>query len=377
MSRSTKSLTESLSEPPSKPPSSLKHQLAKNAQVSEYCDDKDYADSDSDDSDSLWKNELANATTSVASLLEQLNLTKHINSVDTKNGFRCLVTASYINKIQAGDISDPLLQQVLPLDCENDSDIQINGVLDPVGDMNALASTGLLHKYHGRALLISTGACAIHCRYCFRRSYPYNNSSCTSKALFSTLEYLRQHTEIEEVILSGGDPLTLDNNKLENLISRLECIDHIQTLRIHTRLPVVLPSRINSPLIRLLKSSRLDIVMVIHANHANEIQRAEQRKLQILHEAGVYMLNQSVLLKGVNDDAATLIALSKRLFQCKTLPYYLHLLDPVKGAMHFNVGKESALRITQQIKQQLPGYLVPRLVQELAGKKAKSAIFHI
>lgn len=363
--------------PSSKPPGKPKILLTKNVQTNKHNAATYINDEDHDASDSLWKKELANATTSVVSLLEQLDLTQYINAVDTKSGFRCLVTASYINKIQSGDITDPLLQQILPLARENDSGTQINGLLDPVGDMSAVASKGLLHKYHGRALLISTGACAIHCRYCFRRSYPYEDASCTSKALFSTLEYLRLQTEIEEIILSGGDPLTLDNNKLANLISRLESIDHIQTLRIHTRLPVVLPSRINSQLIHLLKSSRFHIVMVIHANHANEIRNIEQQKLRMLHEAGVCLLNQSVLLKGVNDNAATLVSLSRRLFQCKTLPYYLHLLDPVKGAMHFNVSKKSALRIKQQVEQQLPGYLVPRLVQELAGNKAKSAIFHI
>jgi L-lysine 2,3-aminomutase len=329
------------------------------------------------DSDSSWKKELASATTSAAELLEQLNLTHHIKTADIRPDFKCLVTASYINKMKPGNIDDPLLQQVLPLARENDYHTQHRGMLDPVGDLNALASTGLLHKYHGRALLISTGACAIHCRYCFRRAYPYQSSSCTSKALDDTLDYLNDHSEIEEIILSGGDPLTLDNEKLANLISRLESVSHIQTLRLHTRLPVVLPSRINATLIRLLQSSRFHIVLVIHSNHASELQKDEQHKLRLLHEAGISLLNQSVLLKGINDNVAALVALSKRLLQCKTLPYYLHLLDPVKGAMHFDVSKKTALYLKHQIEQQLPGYLVPRLVQEITGNKAKSAIFRI
>ena len=330
-----------------------------------------------DDSDSIWKKELAKATRSVTSLLEQLELGSHIALTDIQPDFKCLVTDSYINKIRSGDINDPLLQQVLPLRRENHPETQFAGVTDPVGDIDALASPGLLHKYHGRALLISTGACAIHCRYCFRRAFPYQQSSCSSNAVDGVLDYLNKHGEIEEIILSGGDPLVLDNEKLSSLISKLETIDHIQTLRIHTRLPVVLPSRINKGLLNLLQSSRFQVVMVIHANHANELQKDECTQLQRLHQAGVTLLNQSVLLKGVNDNTATLLALSKRLFQCNTLPYYLLLLDPVRGGMHFDVDKTEALQIKTEMETHLPGYLVPRLVQEIAGNKAKTAIFRI
>ena len=330
-----------------------------------------------DESESLWKKELANATRSVADLLDQLDLGQHIGMTERQPDFKCLVTDSYISKIQTGNINDPLLQQVLPLNKETHIATQHGGVTDPVGDINALASRGLLHKYHGRALLISTAACAIHCRYCFRRSFPYQESSYTNRALDDVVDYLNQHDEIEEIILSGGDPLVLDNKKLISLVSTLETISHIRTLRIHTRLPVVLPGRINQGLLSLLQSSRFQVVMVIHANHANELHKDEQTKLHLLHHAGVTLLNQSVLLKGVNDNAETLVTLSKRLFQCKTLPYYLHLLDPVKGAMHFDVDKNRALEIKSEIEAQLPGYLVPRLVQEVAGNKAKTAIFRI
>ena len=330
-----------------------------------------------DDAESLWKKELANATTSVTSLLEQLDLSHQIETVDIQPGFKCLVTESYINKIQAGNINDPLLQQVLPLNKEAHLRTQQNGLYDPVGDINAQTSQGLLHKYHGRILLISTGACAIHCRYCFRRHYPYQQSFCSNKVLNHVLDYLKEHTEIEEVILSGGDPLILDNEKLSGLIEKLESIRHLHTLRIHTRLPVVLPNRINSGLIQLLQSSRFQIVMVIHANHANELQHTEHTKLLLLQQAGITLLNQSVLLKGINDTCETLTALSKRLFQCKTLPYYLHLLDPVKGAMHFEVAEITALCLKKEMEEQLPGYLVPRLVQEIAGNNSKTAIFRI
>lgn len=324
-----------------------------------------------------WKTELSTATTSSSELLEQLQLTQYLKTIDTQPEFKCLVTQSYLNKIQPGNIKDPLLRQVLPINLESDNHSQLNGMIDPVGDIDAMTTKGLIHKYHGRALLISTGACAIHCRYCFRRSYPYQNASCTTSALDKTLDYLKNHTEVEEIILSGGDPLTLDDEKLAGIITRIESVDHIQTLRIHTRLPVVLPSRVNTPLLDLLKSSRLQVAMVIHTNHANELQSEEHKKLQQLHEAGINLLNQSVLLKGVNDNLTTLLALSKRLWQCKTLPYYLHQLDPVKGAMHFTVSNKNAVTLIKQLEELLPGYLVPKLVQEVAGKKSKSAIFHI
>lgn len=325
----------------------------------------------------LWKKELANATTSVTSLLVRLGLEQHKAKIDLQPNFRCLVTESYIKKMEAGNINDPLLRQVLPFNEETEFQTQLLGVEDPVGDLEALASQGLIHKYHGRALLITTGACAIHCRYCFRRSYPYQQASCTLNALNHVLDYLNEHTHIEEIILSGGDPLILDNDKLGRLISALESVKNLQTIRFHTRIPVVLPNRINAGLLYLLKSSRFQTVMVMHANHANELDHAVFTKLHQLDEAGITLLNQSVLLHGINDNADTLVALNRRLFQCRTLPYYLHLLDPVKGAMHFDTCKQTAISLKRQMEEQLPGYLVPRLVQEIAGNKAKTAIFRI
>jgi EF-P beta-lysylation protein EpmB len=329
------------------------------------------------DSDLAWKQELANATTSVASLLERLGLDQYKEKIDLQPDFRCQVTEAYLNKMEAGNIDDPLLRQVLPLVEETDSQLQQSGIDDPVGDIAALTAPGLIHKYHGRVLLITTGACAIHCRYCFRRAYPYQQSSCTNNALGDVLNYLNEHTEIEEVILSGGDPLILDNDKLRGLISTLENIRHVQTIRFHTRLPVVLPNRINTGLLHLLTTSRFHTVMVIHANHANELDHDVSTRLQQLHDAGVTLLNQSVLLKGVNDNADILVRLSRRLFECRTLPYYLHFLDPVKGAMHFDTSKQTAISLKRQMEERLPGYLVPRLVQEIAGNKAKTAIFRI
>jgi len=326
---------------------------------------------------SRWKRELADAETSAANLLERLNLDEHRDLITSYPDFKCLATDSYIAKMRPGDINDPLLRQVLPLQEEERAALQTRGIPDPVGDLDAQASPGILHKYKGRALLITTGACAIHCRYCFRQHYPYQQASFSNRRLHDTLEYLSSHDEIDEIILSGGDPLVLDNERLTRLVCELESVEHIRTLRIHSRLPVVLPSRIDSGLLELLSHSRFQIVMVIHANHANELQHEEQQRLAALHRAGVTLLNQSVLLRGVNDDVSTLVTLSKRLFQSKTLPYYLHSLDPVAGAMHFEVDKTAALSIKEEMDAQLPGYLVPKLVEEIAGKQSKSAIFRI
>jgi len=324
-----------------------------------------------------WKKELAAATTSAEQLLKALHLEEHLTDIDDTTPFKCLVTASFIRKIQPGDINDPLLRQVLPLAVENDKLIQQSGVSDPVGDLNASATEGLIHKYTGRALLITTGACAIHCRYCFRRHYPYQTASCTTSAIDEAIHYLQSSPSVEEIILSGGDPLVLDNSKLSSLISRLETIPQLTTLRLHSRLPVVLPERIDDELIQLLKSTHLKVVLVIHCNHANELAAHEEDKLHQLHNAGITLLNQAVLLKGVNDNEAALIALNKRLFACHTLPYYLHQLDSVKGAMHFAVTRSRALELKTVMEEQLPGYLVPALVEEISGKKSKTAIFRI
>ena len=320
-----------------------------------------------------WQFELANAITSVDELLFELGL-EHINNKPVRNSdFSLRVPRAFVNKMQKGDADDPLLMQVLPAASEN----TLSGVTDPVGDLNAMATPGLLHKYKGRVLLVTTGACAIHCRYCFRRHFPYSSSNPRKNEWQRAIEYLRTHDDIHEVILSGGDPLVLDNNKLERLCTALEQIPHIQWLRIHTRLPVVLPSRIDNGLITLLHKLRFRITLVIHANHANELMRDELEALQRLAATGITLLNQSVLLKGVNDSTASLISLSKRLYQAGVLPYYLHMLDPVQGAMHFDVSRNRAIEIQNTLKQELPGFLVPRLVKEMPGEASKTAIFTI
>ncbi|MCK4703920.1 MAG: EF-P beta-lysylation protein EpmB [Gammaproteobacteria bacterium] len=321
-----------------------------------------------------WKKQLAEAISSPAELLRQLEL-EHLltDQIESNSDFRLRVPQAYVDKMKKGNANDPLLRQILPRLAEN----ALTGDIDPVGDLNAMPSSGLLHKYHGRALIITTAACAIHCRYCFRRHFPYSDAQALSSQWPSTLEYLRQHTDIKEVILSGGDPLVLDDDKLAALCRDLETIPHIKWLRIHTRLPVVLPARITPSLLAWMRNSRFRITMVIHANHANELGTDEMIALEALQNINITLLNQSVLLKNINDNASSLIALSHRLHDAGVIPYYLHLLDQVQGGLHFDVKRETACQIIDNMRDKLPGYLVPRLVVEEKGKRSKTAISYI
>ena len=271
-----------------------------------------------------------------------------------------------------GDSNDPLLKQVLPTSNE---DIKVdNFFLDPVGDHDAIVAEGVLHKYHGRALLLTTGACAIHCRYCFRRHFPYAQANASRSDWSAAIDYLQTNEDIHEVILSGGDPLTLTDAKLYQLVKKLEKISHINTLRIHTRLPVVLPERVCDDLIAWLSQSRLKKVIVIHSNHANEIDQDVIDSLARLKQADVTLLNQAVLLKGINDNTGDLVALSNSLFMAGVLPYYLHMLDPVDGAAHFDTTQAKACVLIEEMSKKLPGYLVPKLVREIAGEMAKMPV---
>lgn len=321
-----------------------------------------------------WKIELGESITSLRELIDELELDPVLpNKPLTDYGFRIRVPRPYVAKIQKGCDSDPLLLQVLPSTKENGDD----GIVDPVGDLASMATPGLLHKYQGRALLITTGACAIHCRYCFRRHFPYQDASSSVHKMAGVMEYLHQHPEIHEVILSGGDPLMLDDSKLAGLCQQLETIPHIKWLRLHTRLPVVLPSRITPALLGWMTRSRFRITIVIHTNHAKELSDIEKFALLQLLDIRVTLLNQSVLLKGVNDSAKTLIELSHRLHDCGVKPYYLHLLDRVKGAMHFEVDQETAVALHSELRANLPGFLVPQLVREEPNEDSKTAIFSI
>ena len=286
--------------------------------------------------------------------------------------FPLRVPRGFVARMRKGDPNDPLLRQVLPLAAEN---VPVTGFgLDPVGDREALTGTGLLQKYHGRALLITTGACAIHCRYCFRLHFPYQQQHARQNNWHDVICLLNQDVSIDEVILSGGDPLLLTTSHLRTLTDQLAELPHIKRLRIHTRIPVVLPERINAGLIEWLEELPFQVIMVIHANHPAEIDASVSKHLAALRLMPITLLNQSVLLHKINDDCETLAVLSERLFATGVMPYYLHQLDRVHGAAHFEVPDDTALALQQQLQQRLPGYLVPRLVYEVAGAPGKQPL---
>jgi L-lysine 2,3-aminomutase len=279
--------------------------------------------------------------------------------------FPARAPSSWLSRINPNDPLDPLLLQILPDEKENQQ--YPDFVSDPTGDLMATPVTGLLHKYHGRVLLILTSACAIHCRYCFRRSFPYQENHMGAEVF----EYIAHDSSITEVILSGGDPLSLTDIKLAEIVQNIEKISHVHTLRIHTRLPVVIPQRVNQDLLAWLAKGRLKKVVVLHINHANEIDDAVVEAVQKLKQTQIWVYNQSVLLKGVNDNSTTLIELSQKLFNSGIQPYYLHLLDKVRGVKHFEVSEQKAISLIQEIRDRLPGYLVPELVYEKAGENSK------
>lgn len=283
--------------------------------------------------------------------------------------FPLRVPRGFIARVRKGDAHDPLLRQVLPLAAECHETPGFS--TDPVGDGAAMTVSGVLHKYAGRVLLTATGACAVHCRYCFRRHFPYAAANPAAGQWRQALEYLRADDSVHEVILSGGDPLTLSDRRLSEFVAQLAAIPHIDWLRIHTRLPIVLPERVTAELIDWLTATRLKPIVVVHVNHAQEIDGSVRAALARLHDAGVTLLNQAVLLRGVNDSAAALSDLSLALFDSGVLPYYVHMLDRVQGAAHFEVNEAEARTIVTELNARLPGYLVPRLVREVAGAPAK------
>jgi len=321
-----------------------------------------------------WQTALANAIKEPTVLLTQLGLSDKLQAIDadTIKNFPLRVPQAYINKMRHGDKNDPLLRQVFPL-LDEGFDVA-NFVADPVGDNLAVTSPGILQKYQGRALLLTTGACAIHCRYCFRRHFPYSDSNPLASQWQQTLENITEDLSINEVILSGGDPLSLTDNKLANLVQDLEKIPHLKRLRIHTRLPIVLPERVDDHLLSWITASKLQVIMVIHANHANEIDLLVAKALDKLRLARCQLLNQTVLLKGINDSSQDLYNLSERLSEVGVIPYYLHLLDKVSGASHFDVSEQHGIELIAQIRKMLPGYLVPRLVREQQGEASKTII---
>ena len=321
-----------------------------------------------------WQQVLADAITDPAELCEILGLDAAWAQAarGAMADFPLRVPRGFVNRMRRGDPRDPLLLQVLPLAAELQPAAGFG--LDPVGDMASRTGPGLLHKYSGRVLLVATGACAVHCRYCFRRHFPYGDESALADGWSATIDALRADTSISEVILSGGDPLSLSDRRLQQLTDALAELPHIRRLRMHTRYPVVLPERIDQGLLQWLGGLPLQKVIVIHANHAQELDEEVRRACADLAGAGATLLNQSVLLAGVNDDVAALAALSETLFAMHVLPYYLHVLDRVAGAAHFDVDEAAALRLHAQLTSVLPGYLVPKLVREVPGAASKTPV---
>lgn len=321
-----------------------------------------------------WREEFANAVSDPKELLELLELadTPLATAISCSHAFRLRVPRSFIARMCKGDPRDPLLLQVLPLKAEHDS--AAGYLSDPVGDLLAQTAPGVLHKYQGRALLVATGACAVHCRYCFRRHFPYSDSNPAADGWSRALEYIRADSSIHEVLLSGGDPLSLPDSRLSELMHRLAAIPHVRRLRVHTRVPIVVPRRVNRGLLSWLTGTRLRPILVVHANHPNEIDQAVCSAMDMLARSEVVLLNQSVLLRGINDCVETLARLSERLFEARVLPYYLHFLDPVQGAAHFAVDRDCALHLHAGLSAQLPGYLVPKLVWEQPGTPYKQPL---
>jgi EF-P beta-lysylation protein EpmB len=314
----------------------------------------------------LWRNAVTDAT-GLLGMLGLAHLADRLPPADA--GFALRVPRGFVARMRPGDPRDPLLLQVLPQLAELDHPPGF--AVDAVGDLAAREARGVLHKYHGRALLIASGSCAVNCRYCFRRHFPYGDEIAAAGQWRQALEHLRQDETIGELILSGGDPLALATAKLEELSHGLAGIPHVTRLRIHTRLPVVLPERVDDAFVAWLAALPLQKVVVLHANHANEFDDAVDAACARLRGAGAMVLNQSVLLRGVNDDAGVLAALSERMFAAGVLPYYLHQLDRVQGAAHFEVDDNRALALLEQLRASLPGYLVPKLVREVGGDPSK------
>ncbi len=321
-----------------------------------------------------WQKMLSTAINCPEELLDILGLDHALlpDALKADNLFSLRVPRGFVAKMERGNPNDPLLLQVLPLGQEL---LDTQGYsLDPLNEISQNPCKGVIHKYHGRLLLITSSACAINCRFCFRRHFPYGDNHLGGEDRDNALHYIATDTSINEVILSGGDPLVANDKRLKKLAVALSDIPHVETLRIHTRLPLVIPERITDEMIHWFTGTRLKPVMVIHCNHANEIDGAVQKALNQLQQAGVMLLNQTVLLKGINDSVEALVNLSRALFQSSVLPYYLHVLDKVQGAAHFDVDEQTASWLVNGMQKQCPGYLVPRLVREVAGEPCKLSL---
>lgn len=321
-----------------------------------------------------WKRLWRDAVRDPAELLALLGLEGQVPglSAGAAAQFPLRVPRGFVARMRPADPHDPLLRQVLPLDDELRPMPGFD--LDAVGDGAAKAATGVIHKYRGRALLIATGSCAVHCRYCFRRHFPYADETAAAGQWREAVEAIRADASLDEVILSGGDPLSLTTPKLAELTAQLAGIAHVRRLRIHTRLPVVLPERVDAEFADWLGALPWPVAVVIHANHAQEFDANVDAALARLRDAGATVLNQAVLLRGVNDSVDALAALCERGYAAGALPYYLHQLDRVQGAAHFEVSDDDARALHRALIDRLPGYLVPKLVREVAGDGAKRGL---
>tara|TARA_R100000789_G_C3017447_1_gene152753 strand:+ start:780 stop:1853 length:1074 start_codon:yes stop_codon:yes gene_type:complete len=323
------------------------------------------------DSESNWQLELANACRDPDKLLARLGLIGKVSPFRTAD-FPFLVPESFIRRMKIGDPNDPLLKQVLPVEDEN---VDVPGFLsDPVADLNSSPVSGMVHKYVNRVLLITSGSCAVNCRYCFRRHFPYSEAPRSLESWEPVFEEIWKRPEVDEVILSGGDPLTLNDRRLGVMIEKLAVIPHLQRIRIHSRLPIVLPIRVTEGLLKSLGQSRLQPIFVVHANHGNEIVEDCAEALRKLVQAGIPVLNQAVLLRGVNDSVEAQVDLCTRLVNVGAMPYYLNQLDRVRGAAHFEVSVERGREIMAGLRKKLSGYAVPRYVVDVPGCEGKTEL---
>jgi EF-P beta-lysylation protein EpmB len=325
------------------------------------------------EADCDWRESLRGAVREPAELARLLELPEAslAAAYPDSSSFPLLVPREFVARMQKGDPDDPLLRQVLPSGMEAIASAGFGP--DPLAEQ-PLAAHGLIRKYAGRALLIATGACPVHCRYCFRREFPYSEQTAARDGFAPALAAIADAGDATEVILSGGDPLALGNARLGRLLAAIEAIPAIRSLRIHTRFPIVLPSRVDAGLVRLIAATRLDTVIVVHANHPAEIDATVVAAAARLRGAAQLLLNQAVLLRGVNDAVPTLIALGERLVHAGIAPYYLHLLDRVSGTAHFEVDEKTAVALIAAMRERAPGYLVPKLVRDRAGELSKTPV---
>lgn len=322
-----------------------------------------------------WQEELRNGFRDLGSLLHFLEIPPQPEWMDEPQAFPLRVPKSFAQRMQKGNSKDPLLLQILPTVNET---LSAEGFReDAVGDLKSTLHQGIIQKYRGRLLVILTGTCAVHCRYCFRRHFPYHDQRVTAKTRDTLLQLLKNDPSIEEVIFSGGDPLLLNNEQLQQWQQELFAIPTIRRWRIHTRLPSVLPQRIDAKLTQILESfqrEQRNVVIVTHINHPNEINGDVYKALTALKMSQITLLNQAVLLKGINDDLESLKTLSEKLFVGGVLPYYLHLLDRARGTHHFDLPLSMARALYRDLSAELPGYLVPKLVREVEGEAYKVVV---